>query len=227
MLSEQDIDHLRNELAAKRPAMVWFTAKAVGVQAGKSAKVMAFDEPAEGDYIQVKPTGSQDVLSFSAAELTTTRPPRKRAAKPEPEPEPVQPKPSGPILPVRQVKPPAPRPGPSAPAAAASAPAKPAHAKTAGRAKPQRQAKPAEVAVSLNSTPEGEWTVEVVVGKKRSVRPMPVAAAAVARAAKELPAEVAEAIGAVLDAARRQHEDRVAQLRAELEAAQRALDELS
>ena len=66
-LSPQDIDHLRAELAAGRPPAVWFTSAAVGVEAGRSAKVMAFTEPAEGDFIQVRPTGEKDDLLFSPA----------------------------------------------------------------------------------------------------------------------------------------------------------------
>jgi hypothetical protein len=50
---------------------------------------------------------------------------------------------------------------------------------------------------------------------------------AVSQAAKLLHPEVAEAVDAVLNAARETHLARVEQLRAELEAAQRALDELS
>jgi hypothetical protein len=219
MLSEQDILDLRAALADGRPAMVWFTAKAVGVQAGKSGKVTSFAEPATGDFIEVRPTGSQDTLSFSRAELTATRPKRQPVAK---KPEPAK----APEPPVQIYRPaPAQKPEPvvKAPAQAAPAPKTvPAQAKSGRRSKP-----PAEVTVTLHSTPEGEWTVEVMVGKKRSVRALPVPAVAIAKAAKELPGEVEEAIGAVLAAARQQHQERVAQLQAELEAARRALAELS
>ncbi|HEV2780986.1 MAG TPA: cell wall anchor protein, partial [Actinophytocola sp.] len=78
-LSDEDLAQLRDELAGGRAPMVWFTPAAVGVPAGGSAKVVAFDEPGEGDFIQVRPTGSKDVLSFSPSELTRTRPPRKKA----------------------------------------------------------------------------------------------------------------------------------------------------
>jgi hypothetical protein len=44
---------------------------------------------------------------------------------------------------------------------------------------------------------------------------------------KELPGEVEEAIGAVLAEARVRHEERVERLRAELQAAEKALSELS
>jgi hypothetical protein len=83
------------------------------------------------------------------------------------------------------------------------------------------------VTVTLNASVEGEWTVEVVVGKKRTVRPTPVPPADVAKAARALPSEVAEAIDSALEAARQRQQDRVEQLRAELEAAQRALQDLT
>jgi hypothetical protein len=196
-------------LADDRPATVWFTAKAAGVSAGKSGKVLSFGKPAEGDFIEVRPTGSKDALFFSAAELTLTRPKR-------------QPAPPKPVT----------VPAPSAPVDSPEPEAEPVEiyqpAPVQKRAPAKRATKPpAEVTVTLNSTPWGEWTVEVMVGSKRRVRSLPVPAVAVAKAAKELPGEVEEAISAVLAAARQQHEDKVARLQAELAAAQRALKELS
>uniref|UniRef100_UPI002027A5B3 DUF6319 family protein n=1 Tax=Pseudonocardia lacus TaxID=2835865 RepID=UPI002027A5B3 len=94
----------------------------------------------------------------------------------------------------------------------------------AGRA-PARP--PAGVTVTLAATPEGEWSVEVVVGKKRTVRPTPVSPGEVAKAARALPPVVTEAIESSLEAARARQLDRVERLRAELEAAQQALRDLS
>lgn len=208
MLSEQDIAQLRDALAAGKPPTVWFTAKAVGVEVGKSGKVLSFAEPAVGDFIEVKPTGSQDALSFGKSELTLTRPKRVPAAsKPAPAP---------------------------APAPVAQAPAEPEIYQPAAvekpAKKPARRASgkpPAEVTVTLHSTSRGDWTVEVVVGSKRSVRAVPVPAAAIAKVAKELPSQVEDAISAVMAAARQQHQERIALLQAELDAARRALNELS
>ena len=211
MLSEQDISQLRAALAGSRPAAVWFTAKAAGVSAGKSGKVLSFGEPAEGDFIEVRPTGSKDALFFSAPELTVTRP-KRQPAPPKPVAPPAPP-------PTATVESSSPEPEPEVEIYQPAPVQKRAPAK---RAKP-----PAEVTVTLNSTPWGEWTVEVMVGSKRRVRSLPVPAVAVAKAAKELPGEVEEAISAVLAAARQQHEDKVARLQAELAAAQRALKELS
>ncbi|MFJ6676467.1 DUF6319 family protein [Actinosynnema sp. NPDC091369] len=219
-LSPEDIDHLRAELAAGRPAAVWFTSAAVGVEAGRSGKVVAFTEPAEGDFIQVRPTGEKDDLSFSPGELTVEKPaPRKRAPAPAPKPEPA----AAPA-PVEHIYTPAPAPAPAPPKPKpAPAPAAPAERRPAAR----KQAKPAEVTVTLTSTADGEWTVDVQWGSKRTLKAAPVVASAVSQAAKLLPPEVDEAVESVLSAARERHLARVEQLRAELEEAQRALAELT
>jgi hypothetical protein len=224
-LSPQDLDHLRAELAAGRPPAVWFTSAAVGVEAGRSAKVIAFTDPDEGDFIQVRPTGSKDEMSFSPAELTVEKPPRKkapatRASVPAEQSAPKEEIIEYPYVPAPPLKPTPVRPAP-APEQAAAAAARPA------RPSSRKQAKVAEVTVTLSSTAEGEWTVDVMSGSKRTVRAAPVAASAVAQAAKLLTPEVAEAVETVLSAARAQHLAKVEQLRAELEAAQRALDELT
>src|SRR5262249_45307496 len=78
-LSDEDVDELRAELAAGRPPMVWFTPAAVGVAAGGSAKIVAFADTEEGDFVQVRPTGSKDVLSFSPSELPAPPPPAHKA----------------------------------------------------------------------------------------------------------------------------------------------------
>ncbi|MFI9817884.1 DUF6319 family protein [Saccharothrix variisporea] len=223
-LSPEDLDHLRAELAQGRPPMVWFTAAAVGVEAGRSAKVLAFTEPEEGDFIQVRPTGAKDELSFSPGELTLEKPaPRKKApAKPTPAPEPT-PEPA----PIEYPYEPEPRPVPAKTTPKPAPEPKP-EPKPASPVRPARkQAKPAEVTVTLTSTAEGEWTVDVQTGAKRVLKAAPVAASAVAQASKLLLPEVEEAVEGVLSAARERHMARVEQLRAELEAAQRALDELT
>ncbi|MBW4717471.1 DUF6319 family protein [Saccharothrix obliqua] len=213
-LSAEDLDHLRRELAEGRPPAVWFTSAAVGVEEGRSAKVLAFTDPPEGDYIQVRPTGSRDELSFSPAELTLEKPaPRKKTPPPPPPPAPT---------PVEHIYTPEPKPVPAKPK---PAPAKPDPAPA--RPPARKHAKPAEVTVTLTSSAEGEWTVDVQSGAKRVLRGAPIAASAVSRAAKLLLPEVDEAVETVLSAARERHLARVEQLRAELEAAQRALDELT
>ncbi|GAA5141406.1 DUF6319 family protein [Pseudonocardia adelaidensis] len=231
-LSEQDLAAARTELAEGRQFPVWFTAAAVGVPVGGSAKIVSIGEPAEGDFVEVRPTGTKDTVFCSPNELTRTRPPRRRAKQAHPiatqppaaRPPAAQPpaaQPAAPRPPARQEKP---VPLPEVPARNGSAPP-PAEERKPARARPA--ARPAEVTVTLSSTADGEWTVEVATGRKRTVRPTPVQPAEVAKAARSLPAAVAEAIESSLTAARQRQVERVERLRAELDAAQRALHELS
>jgi hypothetical protein len=222
-LSEQDLAAARAELAEGRLFPVWFTAAAVGVPVGGSAKIVSIGEPAEGDFVEVRPTGSKDTVFCSPNELTSTRPPRRRAQKsPAPTSAPTPPPPrAAPAPPPRRetAAPQREEPGRTASVPAAAAEKKPARARAAAR--------PAEVTVTLASSADGEWTVEVVTGRKRTVRPTPVQPAEVAKAARSLPPAVAEAIESSLAAARQRQIERVERLRAELDAAQRALQDLS
>jgi hypothetical protein len=222
-LSAEQIDHVRAELDAGRTPMVWFTPVAVGVDAGRSAKVVSLTEPYDGDFIQVRPTGSHDTLSFSTSELTMDKPARRPKATAAPErPAPAKPK-AEPVmdelLVVRERpprKPPAVQPAdPPPPAPEAKRPAR-------GRGR-----QPAPITVTLSSTPDGEWTVEVQAGSRRTVRPQPVSAGSVAAAAKALGGDIEQAIDGAITAAREQQLARVAQLEAELDAARQALAELS
>ncbi|MHA6628780.1 DUF6319 family protein [Pseudonocardia sichuanensis] len=248
-LSEQDLAAARAELAAGTPVTVWFTPAAVGVPAGGSAKLVAIDDAAEGDFLQVRPAGSRDTMFCSPGELTRTRPPRKRArAGADKGPEQAKrqapanrAEPSAPATPARKAEQasraepaPAARAEPDRRTARASAASTVAPSATpaAGERPPERPRagrppRPAEVTVTLNASPDGEWTVEVMTGKKRTVRATPVQAGDVAKAARALPSEVAEAIESSLEAARLRQLERVERLRAELDAAQRALQELS
>jgi hypothetical protein len=244
-LSEEDLGAVRAELSEDRPVTVWFTSAAVGVPAGGSAKVVALDDAAEGDFIQVRPAGSRDTMFCSPNELTRTRPARKRASRPKAEAPPAgaaQPRATQPgaaepdAAKLDAAEPDARKPEVKAEPAPPSPPAEPTRPavdeqqKAAERprpAAPRAAARPAEVTVTLNATAEGEWTVEVTVGPKRRVRPTPVQPAEVAKAARSLPPAVAEAIESSLEAARLRQQERVERLRAELEAAQRALRDLS
>ncbi|SES20686.1 DUF6319 family protein [Lentzea albida] len=221
-LSVEDVADLRAQLDEGTQPMVWFTAAAVGMEEGRSAKLLAVTDPPEGDFIQVRPTGSKDEMSFGLAELTLEKPPpRKKPATPPPAaPEPPrETEIIHPYVPEAPVKPAAPKPKP-APAAVEQAPPKPARKPAA------KSAAVPEVTVTLVTTGEGEWSVEVLQGTRRAVKPTPVPPAAVAQAAKLLTPEVAEIVEGVLNAARAQQLARVEQLRAELEAAQKALEDL-
>jgi len=224
-LSAEQIDHVRAELDAGRTPMVWFTPVAVGVDAGRSAKVVSLTEPYEGDFIQVRPTGAHDTLSFSTSELTMDKPARRPKATPKP-PEPTKPEAAKPepvigeLLVVRE------RP-PRKPVAKPAEPPPPQPAPEVKRPARGRGRQPAPITVTLSSTPDGEWTVEVQAGSRRTVRPQPVSAGSVAAAAKALGGDIEQAIDGAITAAREQQQARVAQLEAELEVARQALAELS
>ncbi|MGD9990340.1 DUF6319 family protein [Pseudonocardia sp.] len=236
-MTEADVAAARDEVSAGKAVTVWFTAAAVGVPAGGSAKVVAVGDVAEGDFIQVRPAGSRDTMFCSPGELTRTRPARKPAATRR-RPEPATPPPAAPPTPTpstpapppavrarRATAPPsAPRPPEEAAPAAApgTTPAKKAPARTRSRAD-----RPAPVTVSLTSTVEGDWTVEVRVGAKKIVSATPVPATDVAAVSRSLPAAVAEVMTSALAEARRRQEERVARLREELDAAQRTLEQFA
>lgn len=243
-LSDTEIRQIATEIAGGRPPMVWFTAAAVGVPEGRSGKVVEIGDRSESDFLRVKPTGSKDVLSFSPTEVTLTKPPRDKAAtassaqpKSTTRKEATVTQPSTLTSPAPPAPRPAPSPTPTAttpkPVAPAAEPAKPAV--PAGAAKPaakttaaaRSKAKAPEITVTLTGTADGEWSVDVVSGKKKTVRGLPVTSSAVAQAAKVLHPEVAEVVAGILEAARVVQESKVQQLQAELEAARRLLDELS
>lgn len=236
-LSDTEIQQIATDIEGGRPPMVWFTAAAVGVPEGRSGKVVEIGDRSESDFLRVKPTGSKDVLSFSPTEVTLTKPPRDKAATASP----AQPKsttrkestvtqPS--TLTTSIAAPPSPTPVAPKPVAPAAEPAKPAAstgaAKPAAKAPAARaKAKAPEVTVTLTGTADGEWSVDVVSGKKKSVRGLPVTSSAVAQAAKVLHPEVAEVVAGILEAARVVQESKVHQLQAELAEAKRLLEELS
>lgn len=228
-LSTEQIEQVRADLDAGRTPMVWFTPAAVGVDAGRSAKVVSLTEPYEGDFIQVRPTGSHDTLSFSTSELTMEKPARRKppAEPPKHKPKPAAvPPPTDELLVVRE------RPirKPAAKAIAtevrqptqtvAEPPAKPKQPKARGK-------QPAPITVTLSSNPDGEWTVEVQSGSRRTVRPQPVSAGSVAAAARALGGDIEQAIEGALTAARTLQQARVTELEAELATARKALAELA
>jgi hypothetical protein len=86
-----------------------------------------------------------------------------------------------------------------------------------------RKAKTMELTLTVSGTADGEWQADLKHGGTWIARGLPIAAAAVSRAAKELHDDLAKPIDEVIDAAREQQQARVAALEAELEAARRAL----
>lgn len=89
-----------------------------------------------------------------------------------------------------------------------------------------RKTRTVELVLTVTGTADGEWQAELTHGGKRVVQGLPVAAAAVSRAAKELHPEISGGIDAVISAARDQHRARMEELEAELSKVKQALAEL-
>lgn len=265
-LSDAEIQRISAEIAEGKPPMVWFTSAAVGVTQGKSGKVVALEDPADEDFLQVRPTGSKDVLSFSRTEITLTKPPRDKPATPaksgaekatpatnkESAASATESAPSPETRPTtgsesQKSTPPASRAPDSATAthngtaqngsaqnnaaangtASKGAAEQPAASAKSTKPSAARKAKGPDITVTLTGTIDGDWTVDVTSGKKRSVRALPVSSSAVAQASKLLHPEVAEVVDSVLEAARGAQQAKVEQLQAELEQAKRTLYDLT
>jgi hypothetical protein len=221
-LSEEDVEHLRDELVRGREPTVWFTADAVGVEAGRSARVVGLNDPVEGDFIQVRPAGSHDELSFSPSELTLERPGRKRS--PAEVPAVSRPSMEQRMSEIENTSTETPEEVAAGDTAAVEeAPAK----KPRPAASTAKKTRVADVVITISGSVDGDWTVDVVAAKKKALRALPVTPAVVGQAAKALHPEVAESIESILEQAREQQTAKVEQLRAELEAAQKALEELA
>lgn len=220
-LSDEDVEHLRDELVRGREPTVWFTAEAVGVEAGRSARVVGLNDPVEGDYIQVRPAGSHDELSFSPSELTLERPGRKRS--PAEVPAVSRPSMEQRMSEIENTTTEA----PEEEVAAGGAAVEEAPAKKPRPASTAKKTRVADVVITISGSVDGDWTVDVVAAKKKALKALPVTPAVVGQAAKALHPDVAESIEAILEQAREQQTAKVEQLRAELEAAQKALEELA
>jgi hypothetical protein len=223
-LSDEDVEHLRDELVRGREPTVWFTADAVGVDAGRSARVVALNDPVEGDYIQVRPAGSHDELSFSPSELTLERPGRKRS--PAEVPAVSRPSMEQTMSEIENTTTEAPEEVAAGDTAVVEEEA-PAAKKPRPAASTAKKTRVADVVITISGSVDGDWTVDVVAAKKKALRALPVTPAVVGQAAKALHPDVAESIEAILEQAREQQTAKVEQLRAELEAAQKALEELA
>lgn len=90
-----------------------------------------------------------------------------------------------------------------------------------------KKTKTLELTLTVTGTADGEWHAELKQGSTWIARGVPVAAAAVSRAAKELHEDLSVPIDEVIDAAREQQAAKVAALEAELEAARKTLAELA
>lgn len=119
---------------------------------------------------------------------------------------------------------------PETPLDAEPAEAKAAGSATKGRTRRQstaRKTRTVELILTVTGTADGEWQVDLVHQGERVVSALPVAASAVARAARELHPDVHNGIESVLRTAREQHQARLEQLEAELNQVRLALAELT
>jgi uncharacterized protein DUF6319 len=89
-----------------------------------------------------------------------------------------------------------------------------------------RKTRTVELTLTVTGTADGDWQAELTHGGKRVVQGLPIAAAAVSRAAKELHPDISGGIETVISAAREQHKARMDELQAELDKVKQALAEL-
>jgi len=79
-----------------------------------------------------------------------------------------------------------------------------------------RKTRTVELTLTVTGTMDGEWQADLSHSGSRVVQGLSIPAAAVSRAAAELHEDISKAIESVLDAAREQHQARLAELEAEL-----------
>lgn len=89
-----------------------------------------------------------------------------------------------------------------------------------------RKTRTVELTLTVTGTLDGEWQAELTQSGSRVLQGLSIPAAAVSRAAAELHEDISKAIESVLDAARQQHQARLAELEAELSKVKRALADL-
>ncbi|WP_189060659.1 DUF6319 family protein [Longimycelium tulufanense] len=90
-----------------------------------------------------------------------------------------------------------------------------------------RKTRTVSLTLTVTGTADGDWQADLVHGTTRVVRGLPISAAAVSRAAKELHSDIFDGIETVLSEAREQHRARMEELEAELQRVKAALAELS
>lgn len=79
-----------------------------------------------------------------------------------------------------------------------------------------RKTRTVELTLTVTGTMDGEWQAELTQSGSRLLQGLSIPAAAVSRAAAELHEDISKTIEGVLDAAREQHQARLAELEAEL-----------
>jgi polyhydroxyalkanoate synthesis regulator phasin len=89
-----------------------------------------------------------------------------------------------------------------------------------------RKTRTVELTLTVTGTADGEWQAELSHAGKRVLQGLQIPAGAVSRAAAELHEDISKTIETVLDAARIQHQTRLAELEAELTKVRQALADL-
>ncbi|MEU9508749.1 hypothetical protein AB0D32_21020 [Micromonospora sp. NPDC048170] len=219
-LSTDEVQSIRESLAAGRKPKVVFTASA-GQIAGQVGQVVELTDPTVSDDFVVVRFG-RDELPFSPADVAVApRGAGRKAAEPQPEPEvDAAPAAADPEFVLDRAPAPAPREEPKA----ESADAKPAPARKAVKAvKPKT---PAGLTVTL-AYADGEWTVAAQQGSKSLAKPYVVKPAEALRmvALVDVPG-VHEAVEQIMAAERAEAEQQAEKLRAELAEIEARLAEL-
>ncbi|GAB2914283.1 hypothetical protein GCM10027047_10360 [Rhodococcus aerolatus] len=225
-LTADDLARLASAVAGGRRATVHLrdAVPGLGLPAGSSARVVSVD----GETVTARPKGVEDALPFEAAELLA-RKPRPEDDTPQPRRTRPGPRRAAPTPPVST--PPAaatPAAGPEAPAAAAP-PAPPPIAPPRRTTRAPRARRPVEpLTVVLRGEPDAGWNLTLARGGGAPGPAVPVSPEAAREAVAALGHPSAlKAADEVLAAARAAAARRVEELAAELEAARRALADLS
>ena len=239
-LTDADIDGLRARVQAGEKPRVVVRAASAAVPAGTRGNILRIGKRSEGEYVVVRL--GKDEVPFAPGELAMssrqgTSKPTKAASPTAAKKAPAAAKktaaarstaPAKKAAPARPApaakKAPSPaRPAPS-PARPAASPARPAAKKTARRsANGKRTPPPLVVTLRFN---EGEWSVEAARGTRRLSKPSGVRPGAVKAFADLLDEEIVrDALTETIESCRSVVEERAAELRAELEAAEAALKE--
>ncbi|MEO3780108.1 hypothetical protein ABGB16_25460 [Micromonospora sp. B11E3] len=220
-LSADEVEGIREALAAGRKPKVVFTASA-GQIAGQVGQVVELTDPAESDEYVVVRFG-RDELPFSPADVAIApRGAGRRAVEARPESEAEQPQPAAEPEFVLDTPPRVPAARREEPRVEQQAEAKPAK-RAVKAAKPKG---PAGLTVTL-AYADGEWTVAAQQGAKALAKPYVVKPAEALKmvALVDVPG-VQEAVEQILAAERAEAEQQAEKLRAELAEIEARLAEL-
>ncbi|MER7417084.1 hypothetical protein ABT346_09900 [Micromonospora peucetia] len=216
-LSTDEVQNIRESLAAGRKPKVVFTASA-GQIAGQVGQVVELTDPAVSDEFVVVRFG-RDELPFSPADVAVApRGAGRKATEPQPEPQ-VEATPAEPEFVLDRPREPVSREEPKVDAKPTPAPAR----RPVKAVKPKG---PAGLTVTL-AYADGEWTVAAQQGSKSLAKPYVVKPAEALRmvALVDVPG-VHEAVEQIMGAERAEAEQQAEKLRAELAEIEARLAEL-